>query len=300
MTHFSKMKKHPIDELFNQKLNNYRVEPSKDLKERFLKQLEEQPEKKAAFTPLRWYFAAAASIAIMVAVGWSFYASSLDDSTQGATLSQMTPPAPSTSLEENNTKESNKLELVTSEPEAKPNMQLAIVKPSEKVKITETPSLVEKPDYIAPVSATGVSEIDELIPDELTLALQASEAEKKQTRRTEEVEGIFRKSAGETIIIVASDFEKEEKIYLPQINSDSPITLTEATDIAEGRNNSEKSLLAKVFKEIKHLKHGEKIGFDEIDQGLAMTYDEDTFIGHEAMEFRERFRWVKEKLSKDE
>lgn len=302
------MKKHPIDDLFNQQLKDFEASASEDLRKRFLQQLEEkQEQKKGGFIVWRPYFAAAASMALILGIGWSLY--NLNTGKPADSSPQLA-KAPAGTVQTEPSAEQLAAELPLTE---KPEEQLAAVQPIPKKEApaeqkksniqanTELPKNLAKAEPIRPkMAASGVMELDERIPDELTLALENSVRKEKQQARqaTKTKNGIFTKSAGETIIIVASDFEKEEQIYLPEINEDSPITMAEATEIGEDKMGIDKAFISKVFTEIKHFKHGEKVTLDKIDEHIEVAYNEDTFIGHEAMELRQKVNWLKDKLSK--
>ncbi|MGR3810834.1 hypothetical protein [Jiulongibacter sp. NS-SX5] len=305
MTSISKMKKHPIDELFQQNLQDFEVKPSENLRDKFLQSLEEEPKKKGGFIIWRPYFAAAASILLLLGIGWTVFNLGIENpKTNGEMAQQSTAP-------DMEAKEDSPSAIV--EPLQQEAPIAAVPKESSKVRNstkseTSTVSIAEpevatlKPTKALPeISITGATEIDERIPDELTLALESSVTKEKELMaeaNEESKEGLFTKSAGETIIIVTSDFEREEKILLPEINADSQLSLAEVTELGEERMIENGTFISKVVTEFKHLKHGEKVTFQQIDEHIDQTYSEDTFIGHEAREFRQRVNWLKERLSK--
>jgi hypothetical protein len=305
------MKKHPIDDLFNRQLKDFEASSSDDLRKRFLEHLEEKEErKKGGFVVWRPYFAAAASIALILGLGWSFYTykyDSLDHKTQNMATNapaavEKTADKPNIELtsEPGLINEESSKQLASLPQDTQNRKKKSSVKKVEQVNEISKEELNQTGKIQPMVSATGVLELDERIPDELTLALESSvRKEKQEASRNDKIkDGIFTKAAGETIIIVASDFEKEEKIYLPEINEDSPISMAEATEIGEDKMGIDKTFISKVFTEIKHFKHGEKIALDKIDEHIEVAYNEDTFIGHEAMELRQKVNWLKDKLSK--
>jgi hypothetical protein len=146
-------------------------------------------------------------------------------------------------------------------------------------------------------SATGLEVMDEVIPDELTLALMDSQRSKENIglKENKNQPQLFKKDVGETIIIIASEFQQDEEILIPEINSDSPVTMVAATAIANARNDENNSLFAKVFTNIKHLKNGEKLDLSLTAQN---SYPEDTFIGNETIEIKEKIDWLKARISK--
>ena len=154
---------------------------------------------------------------------------------------------------------------------------------------------------------TGVLEVDELIQDKLTIALQAAERKRSELElelklKESDVSSnkeLFQKSVGETVIIVSSELEPD--IFIPELNSDSPISLAEATDLGLAKIDEERSLFAKVFTELKHLKHGEKVSLNDLTASSekSLINNEDSFLGHETIKFRERYKWLKGKLTKE-
>ncbi|WP_341227915.1 hypothetical protein [uncultured Arcticibacterium sp.] len=290
-------KKHPIDELFRQKLSGFEMEPSLEAKEKFLANIDTEESSRKPF----WYFSAAAGIVLIGTLSW-FLLNNSSDIKPDAALAEH-------SVESSKTKAPVISENETPAPEV---VNEEVIKISS-VKKTSTPrmakaqqSLTQQPIQSKPVkSLTGLIETDELIQDKLTLALQAAEDEKTKQKADlaakdlQDSRELFQTSVGETIIIVASELDTEE-IYLPEINSDSPITLAEAEYLGSDILEEDRSLMAKVFTELKHLKHGEKASFNAITASneQSILNNEDGFIGHETMQFRERFRWVKGKLSK--
>jgi hypothetical protein len=305
------MKKHPIDDLFNQQLKDFEAPSSDDLRKQFLERLEEKSgRKKGGFILWRPYFAAAASVALILGLGWSIFNFNNDNSSgKSKNIAANAPSSvekvaiqPNIELPiEAELKNKEFSKQVASLPnDAKSPINKGIEKKAERVNDNSIVELNQARKIQPLVPATGVLELDERIPDELTLALESSVRKQKQEAVINDIkkDGIFTKAAGETIIIVASEFEKEEQIYLPEINEDSPISLAEATEIGENKSGIDKTFISKVFTEIKHFKHGEKVTLDEIDEHIVVAYNEDTFIGHEAMELRQKVNWLKDKLSK--
>lgn len=293
-------KKHPIDELFRQKLSGFEIEPSHEAKEKFLASLNTEKSSRKPF----WYFSLAAGIALIGIFGWFVLNNSSDFGTDAALAEHAIESTQKTTTEASESttaipKSTDKKE------EEKPNtssQKVTHALSSKIVKKVKQPITQKTIDPKPVKSLTGLIETDELIQDKLTLALQAAEDEKNEQEAALEIQesrDLFQKSVGETIIIVASEIETEE-IYLPEINSDSPITLAEAENLGSSILEEDRSLMAKVFTELKHLKHGEKASFNRITAAndQSIINNQDGFIGYETMQFRERFRWVKGKLSK--
>lgn len=276
--------KHPIDDLFRSKLVDYELPVRDDLKQVFLNKTTPKKKRMIPF----WILAIAASFIAALSFFWI--------GQKGSELGG------EQVLSSNETKAQPKsTELVNEIPESTieaPELQV-IQKKSSNVpkKAVAKEQKIVKQKALPLKSATGLEIMDELVPDELTLALMDSQKPKennlsKENKRQTE---LFKKDVGETIIIIASEFQKEEEILIPEINSDSPVTMVAATAIANARNEENNTLLAKVFTNIKHLKRGEKL-----DLSLTAQNDspEDTFIGNETSEIKEKIDWIKSRISK--
>lgn len=282
--------KHPIDELFRSKLVNYELSPEAKMKQIFLNKT--QPKKKRIL-PF-WIFSIAASFIAVLSFFWITNSDDSINNTQTLSLQTSSQEASSPIIVEQNIPELTLTETFTVKTETgkvKPvrritNQQVNL---STEIQTTET---------FANISPTGMAILDEPIPDELTLAL--IESEKRESENVNENNKaknstFFKKDVGETIIIVASEFKKKELILLPEINADSPMTMVAATEMARDREEENNSLLAKVFTNIKHLKHGEKL---DLIQTARFESNEDTFIGNEKREIEEKISWIKSRIAK--
>jgi len=295
--------KNEIDELFYQKLTNLHIKPSESAKAQFIALVEKKNKKKPV-----WYFSAAASLILLSSMG--LFVLNQNPKTEAIAKANITSSVNDVIPSVAKKGKDNTAKLVIKSPfiDSQLKVAIAISKHSNKKKeltkfknpIKGELALIENPK----ISLTGISEIDELFEDQLTIAFK--NAENKKKKEFEESipkpgNDFFQKSVGETIIIVSSYINIEEDIYIPNINSDSPISLAEATDLGMAQMNDDRSLIAKVFKEIKHLKHGEKVSLNSLSASSEPNFlnSDDSFIGHETIEFRQRFNWIKDKLSKD-
>lgn len=301
MNSMKKNKRHEIDDLFLQRLGELRMEPSLETRQKFLEQINRKRLK-----PI-WYFSAAASVFVVCGFAW-FLLGSGSEKGQHSVLSESVKP-----VQEENVGTENPIalesdlvnkDLAISKKNKAPNKQFTLARSNGSLKVSEAPVFAEiNKEFEPKQNITGVIETDERIQDKLTLALQESEKRKEESKRVETINNgrLFQKSVGETVIIVASDIPKDSEIYVPEMNSDSPITLAEATDLGLAKMEEERSLFTKVFTELKHLKHGEGLNMNSITASneVSILNNEDSFIGHETMQFRERYRWLKGKLSKE-
>lgn len=295
MTSISKMKKHPIDELFHQKLEKHETNVNSDLRARFLAQLEEK-EKPAAI-PFRWYYAAAAVLFLGISFGVYFLQSDQD------TLAQQNQAGVPDSVNKSVAASSRIPEEETQLPVKETELAVKMPQTKEKanLRVKENTAVKTIVNTLAEPAVKSQIILDEPIPDQLTLALQ--EAQNKKNAAEQDIPGnktLFRKSAGETIIILTDDFEQPEQIYLPELNSDSPLTLAEAEYEAERKMDENKPVFSKFLAEIKSLKHGEKVDFNSLVAQVdnEQGFDEETLLGHEAEELRQKINWFKGKFAK--
>jgi hypothetical protein len=307
MTSFNKMKKHPIDELFQQKLEKYEVEVSEELKARFLAQVSGKDKKTPM--PFRWYYTAAAILVIGFLAGG--YLINSRESQEVLVLERPLDIKPKKQVAESQVasyKEetvNNSLLSVEPKKEALPDGTSSKVQEVSvrEIEIVRGASLdVERKNLVTSFPLSPLT--DEHIPDQLTLALQtatAIRAEKEQSLSPDnEDNNLFRRSAGETIIIVAEDFDPNKELYLPELNHDSRMTIAEVEHEARTRIEENKPVFSKFLAELRKLKYGEKVDLNTlIAQNEDNTgYDENTFLGHEAEEMRQRINWIRGKFSK--
>jgi hypothetical protein len=294
-------KKHPIDDLFQKKLIRLELTASEEAKSRFLDSLK---SKKREIKPI-WYFSAAASVLLISSISWFWFIPANNNVAKAKITSDETTISMSDDLSEKAVSSGN--ENAISIP-LNQNKNEAYIPLKKKNTLSYIESISEINNPISSESnksLTGVVEMDELILDNLTIALQASEKKRTQALQKEskiEVnKELFQKSVGETVVIVSSDLETNDGIYISGVNSDSPISLAEATDLGLAKMDEDRSLIAKVFTGLRHLKHGEKVSLNSLTASseTSILNNEDSFIGHETMEFRQRYNWLKGKLTKE-
>lgn len=290
--------KHPIDELFRRKLANHELPVEDRLKQVFLEK--NQPKKKRAF-PI-WLFALAASFIAVLGFFWIGQSDNTNLASQKVTANTAQALPTESQKVVTNSNEEVHADKVTEPDDVITSRQMVAAKsaPSQEVSSYNKPKIKneEKVQLISPVTktATGVIQLDERIPDELTLALMESEKKtKRQEPKEEKNKSVFQRDVGKTIIIVATEYNKEDKIFIPEISEDSRLTMVAANEIAIARNEEEKSLIAKVFTGIQKLKHGEKVDLSLMARNEP---SDETFIGNEREELKQRINWIKSKIAK--
>lgn len=299
---FIKMKKHPLDELFVKELGNYSLEPSQQARELFLKRLEEKNKPKGAIwlgAVSRNYWLAAASIVLLMGIGvWNIVG---DEQTT-------TPQLASTRQIEKKAEERVTTEMI---PEANKESRIAsnlfVNKTENKRKNGAVAVSQEQKEVTIQNVAINTTPkiVDELIQDELTVAVQKAQSrkiEKEREGRREEHQNdkIFSESIGETVIVITEVMPKSDKILIPELDSDSPVTIAKAEKEGRMKMEFENSFLAKVYTEIKHLKHGEKVDLTTLNRETeqVFTLEDDGFINQEKQEINYRWQQMRKFLRK--
>lgn len=299
---FIKMKKHPIDELFVKELGNYSLEPSQQARELFLKRLEEKNKPKGAIwmgAVSRNYWLAAASIVLLLGIGvWK-----MGDDKPTTTPHQ---------LATTNTIAKKTVEATTqATPATNTVSDVAtnlFVNKTENKRKNSTPGL-EQEQREATSQNVAINPpnriIDELIQDELTVAVQKAqtrktERERENRREEHQNDKIFSESIAETVIVITEVLPVSDKILIPELDSDSPITIAKAEKAGRMKMELENSFLAKVYTEIKHLKHGEKVDLTTLNKEneQVFTLEDDGFINQEKQEINYRWQQMRKFLRK--
>ncbi len=311
------MKKHPIDELFASNLREHSAVPSQRAAELFQKRLVEQKRSKGVvFTiPARkYYWAAAACVLLAVTVGGWLTLQQNDVQTIGRVTVPISKPAESIlsnkSVDNSQFNNSNPPPNLSTEAIlSTATLQVAkntedgyaisrrLKKESVKMRLIKD----EEKSALQPMI------LDEPIMDKLTVAVLDAEREKKKeavkSRRMQNNENtVFKNSVAETVIVISEIQPDEEQVLIPEISGDSPVSIARATQIGRERQQADRSLLAKIFTEIKNLKHGEKldvVGLNETTNQVFARAD-GGFLANEKEEMNYRFNRLKEVFSKDE
>ncbi|MDP5120039.1 MAG: hypothetical protein NWQ46_00475 [Spirosomaceae bacterium] len=309
------MKKHPIDELFAANLKDHNVVPSQRAANLFQQRLAEKKKPKGVFfnIPTRnYYWAAAASVLFVLTIGW--YTFQDGQSTQIIAQQKgkieavkeiaVTPEAIVAEEELAAVLNSEKTQNVVTNSSQKEKLNSLKKGASPLIQeATESPEKVEKAS--SPVFTPMV--LDEPIMDKLTVAVLDAEREKKkeatkQRKLQTENEDLFKKSIAETVIVISEIQPKIEQLYIPEISGDSRVTIAQATKMGQERQDAERSFIAKVFTEFKHLKHGEKLDVAGLNKksDAVFTRSEEGFIAAEKEELSYRLGRLKDAFSKNE
>ncbi len=304
------MNKNNVDRFFASGLSNLEVSPSSNTDARFNALLEKRKSGRGAIINFVRYFSAAASVIFVFGMGFYFHQANNNSKTLNvASVSDnLNLPKPLENESEvlNSIKEEQIIALNSKQSfvDNSANKKLPVISKGNVLSPHNdiSPESLKTESALPAKKASGVYETDEQIPDGLTLALQNAETKRNQRIREDKEDRLFRKDVGETLIVISSEKNpNEERIHLPELNEDSPITLTEARALGEIKKENNKGVLAKVFYQIRSLKHGEKPDrdFSESVSRNTLHFSDDGFIGNEAKEMKERFNWIKDKISKN-
>lgn len=282
----TKMKKHPIDEMFAQKLQNFEAQPSQRALERFQERLKEEKKTKAVgywFMHNPANYGIAAGILVVIGIGvW------LGFNPQQANQTLAT-NAPQRSLEKPS-------KVVTQE--TTQAFTSVLPKKEEKVIIRTINAAnpnIQQENYILENSENEIAQrafeesqnkliLDESLKDELTIALEKSTQNEQNilNNSVENTDTIFRNDIGETIVIFAENIT-DEHILLPQIDADSPTQLADAHRIGSEQIEQNQSFITKVVTEFKHFKYGEKVDLSSFGIKRTVAFDNEKTLSKDVL-----------------
>jgi hypothetical protein len=277
------MEKHPIDEFFSEKLKNTEIKPSERAKALFLQKLEAQ--KKPLFFGFEpkviRYIGMAAAIVIVASVGL-LYKNKINNNQQIAQIITSIPKSKTT------------IENVGIE---KPTISNLIIEEKQNqaiknTKISFTSSLVANYQTSANNESAIINPLD-------LLKIDDSDPEILFTRQLEnqKIEEIAHLNKLKETVISISPLDIQD--YLLYLSHQEQTNLRNKINQENLNDEEEKTLFAKVLNEIKGLKKGEKVdfnklGFKPLDD---MAINNDGFIASESRQIKEKFNWIKSKLS---
>lgn len=309
------MRKNTTDELFAAKLAHHGVAPTQRAADLFQKRLAQKQRPKGIFMTMparNYYWAAAASILFALGIGW--YSSQNTPGTEQFTA-QQTKTQVDAKDDSKLIRNKQDVQLPSEKPEVIAVIpEKVIEKPaktfrSNKInRSTLTPQVAVKVKENKPFTIPTVKPmiLDEPIMDQLTVAVLDAQKERqkeatKNRKAQNEANGVFKNSIAETVVVITEIRPAEEKLMIPEINGDSPVTVARATQLGRERMDSERSFIAKVFTEIKHLKHGERMdvaGLNQKSEEIFARADEG-FIANEKQELSYRLGRIKGLFSKE-
>jgi hypothetical protein len=275
-----KMEKHPIDELFAKKMAEYRQEPSQRAFEKFQARVAEREQEKrgGGFLSIshnrRWYYGAAAGLAIALSVVFlSQKEGKKDDFAQ-------------------NQGKTNPVEIIqpknTTEPIVKEQLaNNSIPKTIEKqpIKVSIQKENIDKPIIENTISIAqnepkeskentiqnpiiDHTEVTESIATTVVIPEQNTDNQTVIPNETPVLKGIQPQNTVENVeepVVLANNFQPiEEAELMPMIDEDSVTEFDKLRQAAMEREENSKSFLARLSDEYKHLKYGEKVDLNNL------------------------------------
>jgi glutamyl/glutaminyl-tRNA synthetase len=310
------MKKHPIDELFASNLRDHSAVPSSRAAELFQQRLTEKKKPKGIFFKLpakNYYWAAAASVLFVLTMGWYVVRNEQTIQTVAEQLNKTEVVNNSAVKLDINPVEKIAATVIDVQENEKALSNTTQIAKVSKLKETSVSAIKERNETTqeaelkknAPVFAPMV--LDEPIMDKLTVAVLNAEQEKKrestkQRKLQNENNVLFKNSIAETVIVISEVQPKEEQLYIPEISGDSRVTIAQVTKMGQERQEADRSFIAKVFTEIKHLKHGEKLDVAGLNKRSDTVFvrSNEGFIANEKEELNYRLGRLREVFLKSD
>lgn len=299
------MKKHPIDDFFAERLSNHEVIPSDRAFELFQNKINEEEKKKRGvfwIFPKSNYFYYGSAACVLLVLGIYFNNSSLDLKSNNVLSSAISPKSQNDHTNFTDKKSSfipkrnEAIALINEDGHKSPSIN-GVSKNNPKTFFgTANQSVITKNSFSDKVTnSIAQLEIDEPLKDNLTLALNTESAIQSPIINESQ---ILSQDNGETLLVISSYNESpEESVYIPSLNSDSNLTLAEANAYENNTEESSEGIFAKVFNELKHLKHGEKIDIENVAADFKL--DEESFLVSETRQIREKWSQLKNLLTKN-
>ncbi len=278
-----KMEKHPIDELFAKKMAEYRQEPSQRAFERFQARVAEREQQKrgGGFLSIshnrRWYYAAAAGMAIALSVVFlSQKDSSKGDFAQNKPKKEVIQPKNTVepiiqkeTLATTNSSEIQKQEVV------KPLIQNNIIEKSIENLVTVNQNSIAQNTEPKVIQNNQNSIIDHTEANDI--AITNSVVLPTETIDNQSVTNQIESNKNEAVIaqnpvekVESGTFIADNSVKTPKdevitaIDADSVTEFEKLRQAAMEREEYSKSFLARLSEEYRHLKYGEKVDLENL------------------------------------
>ncbi len=288
----NQMKKHPVDDFFAERLADHQAVPSPRAFDKFQERLAEREKKAMPFLGIRpkswYYYGAAASVALLMTIGYLQYNG---DVKPGDQLARSTPAT----QDAGRPVQSVQTEAPRQEPEKiQPSGLLAqaeTVSPVYSTHRSTSAATSAKSTESVPVTVTAPEVPEAVIPAQNQLAINVEKVEARKIADLQEsTTGKMERNAGETVVYITS---------IPDPQEITGSVKSGGNTLAMNSAEEEKSVFSRVFGEIRNLKHGEKVdlarlGLKSSDKELAR---EEGFIASETRQIREGWQWIKGKIN---
>lgn len=300
-----KENKHQVDEYFLSKLGDFEVQPSSEARQKFLSRLEEKEHKPAGIFVFK-YFSMAASMLLFLGLGWWYFRSSSDVKptelasvnipTQKSAVANQVPIAVNMDTEKysknNSLAESSALVKETIEA-----LNVKILAPtSSKDKNTFGPNLAinENNNVLTELKRYSHINVDDSIE---FIENKSNSGNSDFTKQTyEEVQIAYEPRSIDDTYILISPIPAETPTFTELSRPPGEFDHYAAPDRIVFEQDV--SLVAKVLKEVKQLKKGEKVDFSKLGfkpiEELALS--EDGFLVSESRQIKQKLNWIKTKI----
>ncbi len=236
------MKKHPIDEEFAKKMANYRLEPSSRALEKFQERLSKNTKPVVLLnrqSNRRWLYLAASMVVIASGVVLMLD-SPQNEKKMGVKLSHY---------------EKKQIKGVSIEHETEiPIKAIASAEKGEKY-LSFLPSVSVRPEEKEDIQEDN-QVIEEFKPMP-TLVFEETSGISPTSPKESTNQEVFKKDIGESIVVVLEP-AIESPVLVEEIDQDSELAWSEATEMMRQKEENNQSFIGKLFKEYKNLKYGKE------------------------------------------
>ena len=300
-----KENKHQVDEYFLSKLGDFEVQPSSEARQKFLSRLEEKEHKPAGIFVFK-YFSMAASMLLFLGLGWWYFRSSSDVKptelasvnipTQKSAVANQVPIAVNMDTEKYS-KNSSLAESSALVKETIEALNVKILAPtSSKDKNTFGPNLAinENNNVLTELKRYSHINVDDSIE---FIENKSNSGNSDFTKQTyEEVQIAYEPRSIDDTYILISPIPAETPTFTELSRPPGEFDHYAAPDRIVFEQDV--SLVAKVLKEVKQLKKGEKVDFSKLGfkpiEELALS--EDGFLVSESRQIKQKLNWIKTKI----
>lgn len=292
----TKMKKHPIDDLFASKMAEYRQEPSQKAFDKFQARLAEREEKKRgggflSFSRNMWYYGAAAGVVVALAVA---FLNQDGDKTGNGVLADKNKPLKSV-LAPKSVESTEQPQFALTNP--KNNTEIKAVEPKtvvikdvfpqpveENVQIAQNETVVKPTEFLNPILDNTIDSHGEIAS---TLTAEPAIARNEMSN----VEAIDSKGLSNEIVLVLTT-PPQPSDYIPQLDADSNTEFEQIRRLAMEREENSKSFLARLTEEYKHLKYGEKVDLEnlKVNPKTVLARADEEFLREERNDIKSVFQ----------
>jgi hypothetical protein len=299
-----KENKHQVDEYFLSKLGDFEVQPSSEARQKFLSKLEEKEHKPAGIFVFK-YFSMAASMLLFLGLGWWYFSGSSDvKPTELASVNIPTQKSAANQVPEvvnvDNEKYLKSSSLAETSVLVKETIEVSNVKilapTSSKDKNTFGPNLAinENNNALAELKRYSHINVDDSIE---FIENKSNSGNSDFTEQTyEEVQIAYEPRSIDDTYILISPIPAETPTFTELSRPPGEFDHYAAPDRIVFEQDV--SLVAKVLKEVKQLKKGEKVDFSKLGfkpiEELALS--EDGFLVSESRQIKQKLNWIKTKI----